>query len=522
MMLTSHIACAREASETIVNRRLLRVRILLDRAVKHLATHTLARTCSDFTLKNSWRDGDAFLALFDENGTCFAFDNESIRLWNDFSAYRDTTGTPFIQKIFTAKNMHISVPFNNLTMEIYTRTVLKDGKTYAIGCCFYPATPEYFAVQLVDQALQSFEKIGMPATLTAINDPYGLFVKGDIFVTVYDQDGNIRACGETYAHSGKIPAHAIRAKHTIIEQSHIKKFIESNETSYRISFKTHGPAEKKSYLKKYKDPTTGRKYIVAATFYDGIDSNTTYAFAQKAISYLKVRGKEEALAEFNNPTGQFFGNGMNISVYTPDGLCLAHSEDLTFIGHNMLDRMAPDGRFYTRELIDAVNKNGKAWMPKFNKNAYKADYAEEVILPEGRFIVSAEYYVYSNANLVLGMVDGAIDYIKHHTFEESILQFVSTDSTFLRGNTHISLFSPDGICLADGPFRKTDIWSYMRIRDDLGREIILKILDMANQGGGWVTYKQFNADYHVYARRINAHTQEGGVEPLIVLSGYYS
>ena len=517
-----HITHVFGQTENIVEQRLFTVKTLLDRAVDHFKKHSVAQSCRDFAGKTMWRNGNTFLALFDNKGTCFIFDNESIRIWDTFADYRDTDDKPLIEKIFKTEKTQLSLFFNNLTMEIRSRTIIKDGKKYALACCFYPSRPEYFAVKLVDEACQSFQKIGIPETLALINDPRGNFIRGDMYVAVFDQEGNLRASGETYAHIGKITTKSHVSKYMSMKQDLLKNFTESNMPTQWITIKNpDGRSRKKSYLKKYTDPISQMTYTVSATYHEGLNADTTYSFAQRAIAYLKVRGKEEALVEFNNPTSQFSRSGMKISVYTPDGLCLAHAEDPTFVGHNILNRTSSDGRFYTRELIDAVKKYDKIWVTQFNNRLYELVYAERINLPEGTFIVASGFYIDSDKNSVMDMVERAIDYIKRHTFEESILQFVGTDSNFLRGNIHISLFGTDGICLADGPFGKTNIWSYMPTRDDIGQEVIRKILNTANMGGGWVRYRQFNANYNAYVQRVNSYTKEGGTESLIVLSGYY-
>jgi cytochrome c len=79
------------------------------------------------------------------------------------------------------------------------------------------------------------------------------------------------------------------------------------------------------------------------------------AFVQEAVSYAKVNGRENALAEFSNPKGSFFRGSLYIYAYDYNGTTIAHPVNPEKIGVNRLEEKDADGKYFIRELMDASN-----------------------------------------------------------------------------------------------------------------------------------------------------------------------
>lgn len=105
---------------------------------------------------------------------------------------------------------------------------------------------------------------------------------------------------------------------------------------------------------------------------------------QKAIAYMKEHGKEKALAEFNNPNGQFVKNDLYIFAYDLQGKNLAHGAKQTLVGQNRLDMKDPDGKSVVKEFIQTANSQGKGWVDYKETNSTtktiesKSSYIEKV------------------------------------------------------------------------------------------------------------------------------------------------
>jgi len=63
-----------------------------------------------------------------------------------------------------------------------------------------------------------------------------------------------------------------------------------------------------------------------------ISNETLMAFVERAATYVKARGEEQALAEFNNPNGSFIKGELYIYAYGFNGTTLAHPVNPEAVG----------------------------------------------------------------------------------------------------------------------------------------------------------------------------------------------
>jgi cytochrome c len=81
---------------------------------------------------------------------------------------------------------------------------------------------------------------------------------------------------------------------------------------------------------------------------------------KKAIDFYKKNGREKALAEFSKANGKFVDRDLYVTVYTLDGKCLAHINERV-IGKNMWDQRDVDGKYFTRERLEAAKTQSSGW-----------------------------------------------------------------------------------------------------------------------------------------------------------------
>ena len=101
------------------------------------------------------------------------------------------------------KGGRISYLWDNAFKVSYVKTVEKDGLKYLLGCGFYPENDEYQTKQLVKTAVAYFKQNGPEATFALVSNPKGPFVKGDIYMFVYDFKGKVEAHGQNAALVGQ-------------------------------------------------------------------------------------------------------------------------------------------------------------------------------------------------------------------------------------------------------------------------------------------------------------------------------
>ena len=82
------------------------------------------------------------------------------------------------------------------------------------------------------------------------------------------------------------------------------------------------------------------------------------ALVEKAVAYWKAHGREQALAEMNNPKGQFVKGELYIVAQDFKGNVLANAVNPERVGQNFNDLKDPNGKYFSRELIETARTKG--------------------------------------------------------------------------------------------------------------------------------------------------------------------
>ncbi len=86
------------------------------------------------------------------------------------------------------------------------------------------------------------------------------------------------------------------------------------------------------------------------------------AFVQKAAEHVKAVGKEQALADFSDPDGQFRDGELYILAEDFEGNELASGGQPELVGQNILDVQDPNGVYLVKELISTARDKGSGWV----------------------------------------------------------------------------------------------------------------------------------------------------------------
>ena len=86
------------------------------------------------------------------------------------------------------------------------------------------------------------------------------------------------------------------------------------------------------------------------------------ALAQKAAAYAKANGKDKAMAEFNNPKGQFAKGDMYISANDFNGVCLANGGNPKLVGQNHLTLKDAGGKYFMKDMVETAKTKGGGWV----------------------------------------------------------------------------------------------------------------------------------------------------------------
>lgn len=107
------------------------------------------------------------------------------------------------------------------------------------------------------------------------------------------------------------------------------------------------------------------------------------ALVKKAVVLVKQKGKDAAVAEFNNPKGKFVKGELYVFAYTLKGVIIAHPMNPKLVGKDMIEIKDADGKYFTKEFVSTVNGPGKGWVdyrwtnPVSKKIEAKASYVEK-------------------------------------------------------------------------------------------------------------------------------------------------
>lgn len=86
------------------------------------------------------------------------------------------------------------------------------------------------------------------------------------------------------------------------------------------------------------------------------------ALVKKAIAYIKQNGKDKAMAEFNNPAGQFVQGELYIVALDLNGMVLATGANAKMLGKSLVDVRDVNGKHFVREEIALAKAKGKGWV----------------------------------------------------------------------------------------------------------------------------------------------------------------
>ncbi len=104
--------------------------------------------------------------------------------------------------------------------------------------------------------------------------------------------------------------------------------------------------------------------LALAAFHAGAEEKATVKEAEslvkKAIVYYDKNGKDKAFTEFSKMPGAFVDRDVYVTVYTPEGDCLAHINP-KMVHKNMMELRDADGRYHIRERLDESKKKSSGW-----------------------------------------------------------------------------------------------------------------------------------------------------------------
>ncbi|WP_173086552.1 lactate permease LctP family transporter, partial [Fundidesulfovibrio magnetotacticus] len=219
-------------------------------------------------------------------------------------------------------------------------------------------------VALVERAAAYIKENGKEKALAAFNDPEGPFVKNGLYVFAYDFFGVNKALATNPALVGRnlIDMRDADGKDMIRD---LIKVAQGGGGWYEYKWEGH---DKLSYVVKVDDTL----WIGSGDY-----KSEVVSLVEKALAYIKRHGKEMAIAEFNNPRGQFVDRSLYIFAYDFNGVNKALTTHPSLVGKNLLDMKDADGKEFIKDMI-AVVKKGGGWYDYEWQGREKTSYVVKV------------------------------------------------------------------------------------------------------------------------------------------------
>ncbi|HSW73551.1 MAG TPA: cache domain-containing protein, partial [Candidatus Limnocylindria bacterium] len=410
----------------------------------------------------------------------------------------------------------------NATKVSYVKEVKKDDMTFTIGVGYYPHSKVDAVVNLVKGAVALFNDVvkggrSKEEALATFSYPMGRFVYGDLYLYAVDFNGIQLAHGENpeLIGSNALMYHDSAGK--LVNQEIISKLkLVDFGTGVWVDYISRN-APKRAYAEKVKD-ASGKLYFIACGYYPDADRKHVEELVRRGYKYMKANGKSMAVQEFTDKANNNFRYGdLYLFVYDTKGVCIAHGDNPTRIGMNMMDARGENGRLYVREFITQAEKGG-GWVDHKEKGAFTSAYVEMIDLGSERYVIGSQIYPISKRDTMILVAKGAADYLRNHDNEEAFREFVDPEGKFVRGDLEVFACDTNGICFAAGDEYNL-IWNnLMNVKDDTGKPYVKMMINTIrqNRAPSTLTYTLHGATRVVYAEPV-----EKGGKTYVVSSGFY-
>jgi polar amino acid transport system substrate-binding protein len=212
----------------------------------------------------------------------------------------------------------------------------------------------------VDEAAAYVKDNGNEKALQEFNNRSGSFVRGELYIFVYDFNGT------NIAHPIRpdLVGHDQRGLLDINGVAVVRNELALANRGGGIMYlvfqnPVHEDREelKLTYIKKVDDSLwlgSGTYLSNISASFSKVERDELVAYVEEALRFARENGKEKALKVFNDPKGNFSRDGRYIFAYDYAGLTLALPNQPELIGTNRADVRDPNGVGINQQAIDAA------------------------------------------------------------------------------------------------------------------------------------------------------------------------
>lgn len=268
----------------------------------------------------------------------------------------------------------------------------------------------------------------------------------------------------------------------------------------------------------------GKLYSVGCGFYPHSKADSAVSLVNGAVVHFdntvgKGISPEAAFSDFSYPLGAFLMGDLYLYALDFQGKIYAQGDRPGLIGQNALDYRDADGKQINKIIIEKLrNTDVGIWMDYKSKNAVKYTYARKVIDATGKeYFIAAGFYPKANREAAVNLVRKGAQYLAKQGLSAAAREFSDVKTAnFLYGDLHLFVYDFKGTCLASGGNQEIIGQNRYSAQDPDGRYYVQEFIKKAQDGGGWVDYKDENIYQSVYVELV-----EIGQDKYVIGSGLY-
>jgi len=500
---------------------------LIEKGISYAAANTLDKVCSEFTHDaKSFRRGELYLFVYGMTGSwkgvCLAHGQDPSMLWQNMYNYRDSYDVPVVQTIIKKAEEGggwFTYQWRDATKVSYIKQFTKDGKNFAIGAGYYPQSKPDAVVSLVKGAVAYFNDIvhdkGLPLdeAFSTLSFPAGRFVYGDLYLYAVGFNGRMYANGNR---PGLIGANVLKLTDSNGKYTYQEIINRLKETSGGIWVKDQSQnALNIIYAQKVKDQK-GNEYFIACGYYPYADRKAAVELVKRGYDYAKRQGRTAIADAINSVSRDDFRYGdLYLVLYNFNGDCVAHGNNIDYIGLNQINIQDEDGRYYVKEMIEKA-KAGGGWINYKTNNAFESVYVEKIGLGSESLVIGTSMYPVSKKETTRLMLNSAVSLLETGSEATVMKEFTEKDGKFIRGDLSIFVIDSNGICWVYGDNHTLTWRNVLNAKDSTGKEYVKLMINTVKEGPGQVTYT-----VNGYQRIVFVEAVEKEGTRFVVGSGYY-
>ena len=164
----------------------------------------ISMAAKEFTTKrsNTFRFGDLFLFLYDLKGKCIAHGKNEEWVGQNHWDRQDEDGRYFVREMVEKAKQGggwIDIKRLNSFASVYVEKIDMGTDEFIIGSGLYPISKNETMTLLVKSGAGYLQATQTQEAFRAFVDKQGKFIRGDLFVFVFDQEGFCYAYGDNYS-----------------------------------------------------------------------------------------------------------------------------------------------------------------------------------------------------------------------------------------------------------------------------------------------------------------------------------